>query len=219
MSRAIDLRIGAGILLLAMQGCSEVDHHQDDRVRVTQVTLAEYREFVAWISKTRCHMLCDPMEGEQRDHAPTGVRGSFLVDSGEPVVGVDWYDAHAFAAWRGSRLPRASECLPMSLEVEDNAKRAGAACLLSSDSILRWSVGFRDTFLRPRDTRVMGLTGKRVSTWCSDNAADTARAHLSGENWYLRRSCSSILGPIYSAPKQYRHSTVGIAVVDAPQNR
>jgi formylglycine-generating enzyme required for sulfatase activity len=76
-----------------------------------EVTNAQYALFHEWISQTNDHSRCHPGEGK-RDHRP-----AFWGDEkyarfnlpAHPVVGVSWYDACAYAAWAGKRLPTEQE--------------------------------------------------------------------------------------------------------------
>lgn len=81
-----------------------------------EVTNEEYREFLDAIKKSNDHGKCFPEEpkkpdGKPKDHTPKFWKGGNFTPGDEklPVVGVDWYDAYAYAAWSGARLPTEAE--------------------------------------------------------------------------------------------------------------
>lgn len=74
-----------------------------------EVTNALYARFLAALESGYDHVGCREGEPVGKDH-----RGAFLGDDrwnapDRPVVGVDWWDARAYAAWRGLRLPVEAE--------------------------------------------------------------------------------------------------------------
>lgn len=67
------------------------------------VTIAEYAEFVDFAG-TEGHVFCHHDEPPNWDHAPTPYPGiDYLPEM--PVTGINWYDAWAYAHWRGKTLP------------------------------------------------------------------------------------------------------------------
>lgn len=92
-----------------------------------EVTNAQYRRFLGWMMRTKDHRDCHPAEPKDKDHTPRYWRDynpllhdpeyarttpfgreTFAADD-KPVVGVDWFDAYAYAAWAGKRLPTEAE--------------------------------------------------------------------------------------------------------------
>lgn len=93
----------------------------------TEVTNQQYARFLHQ-NRTNPHRFCHPEEPTDKGHTPrywrdfrppllkkTGVSKLAPFDEktfkkpGYPVVGVDWWDAYAFARWAGKRLPTKDE--------------------------------------------------------------------------------------------------------------
>ena len=70
-----------------------------------EVTNAQYRDFLKAMTSQSDHRLCHPGEPRGKDHTPRFWTDSRFNGDTLPVVGVDWYDAFAYAAWAGKRLP------------------------------------------------------------------------------------------------------------------
>jgi formylglycine-generating enzyme required for sulfatase activity len=68
-----------------------------------QVTAAEYDEF-AGAAAAREHRWCHPQEPPDKLHLRNTVFDDRFAPN-HPATGVDWFDAHSYAAARGKRLP------------------------------------------------------------------------------------------------------------------
>lgn len=75
----------------------------------TEVTNEQYGMFVQDLERARDHSLCFPGEPSGKYHTPAYWTEPELSGPRQAVCGVDWYDAYAYAAWAGARLPREAE--------------------------------------------------------------------------------------------------------------
>jgi len=71
---------------------------------LTEVSNADYLEFLNYIQQTGDHSRCHPDEGPLHTHVPDRWDDPGLRAPAAPVTGVDWFDAFAYAAWKGWRL-------------------------------------------------------------------------------------------------------------------
>jgi formylglycine-generating enzyme required for sulfatase activity len=71
-----------------------------------EVTNRQYRRFLEWMRKAKDpHRFCHPDEPKGKDHTPALWKDPKWNGDALPVVGVDWFDAYAFARWAGRQLP------------------------------------------------------------------------------------------------------------------
>ena len=90
-----------------------------------EVTIAEYAQFLEFLNELKLDMQAVYQHGDQpsdkTSHLPDdwenlytaakqgGIWNELKVDLNYPVVGVDWWDAYAYAEWKGRRLPTHEE--------------------------------------------------------------------------------------------------------------
>jgi formylglycine-generating enzyme required for sulfatase activity len=83
-----------------------VDAFEIDRYEVSN---AEYREFVDYVERTGDSSMDHPDAPPLKNRKPAGWQVPELSGDDQPVVGVDWFDAYAYAKWKGKRLPTEAE--------------------------------------------------------------------------------------------------------------
>lgn len=64
-----------------------------------------YGQFLEYIAQTNDHSRCHRDEPKDKSHTPSYWNNSDFNAPNQPVVSVDFYDAYAYAAWAGKRLP------------------------------------------------------------------------------------------------------------------
>ncbi|MBI4820715.1 MAG: SUMF1/EgtB/PvdO family nonheme iron enzyme [Deltaproteobacteria bacterium] len=109
---------------LAGDGPERVASTQSYRMDRTEVTNSEYERFLSWVQANGDAEVRHPEQAPGKDHTPrywkpfhpsllekTGMAKLQRFDTAtfrrpdHPVVGVDWFDAYAYARWAKKRLP------------------------------------------------------------------------------------------------------------------
>ncbi len=196
------------------------------RIAAHEVTIGEYRDFLEALemhakngrSKMYDH---DKQPPEKGDHAPNDwpslidaalVRGTWQgreVSLDSPVVGVDWWDAVAYAEWKKARLPTQEEWFAaLRLGIDEPAKLPPGP----------WQAVTVDTPDRTRNG-LLGMAGS-VAEWTArpsvppDNPAGRPQWVLIGGS-YLNQT-NGALSREWIADRGLRRPDLGFRLVFAP---
>lgn len=74
-----------------------------------EVRNKDYGEFVEYVQRTGDTSFEHPENPIYRDHKAKCADNPALNGDNQPVVGIDWYDAYAYAKWKKKRLPTEAE--------------------------------------------------------------------------------------------------------------
>ena len=193
------------------------------QIGVHEVTNAEYRRFLEAIADSGDAAYRHPDQPADKSHAPKYWDDSKFNADDQPVVGVDWYDAYAFAAWSGMRLPTAREweyaargsaniLYPWGDEF-DSANCNG----LEAPTQAPTPVG---AFARDRsDFGVMDLAGN-VGEWTAQAFPDAPTGYMLVKGGAWTRSCQ-VYGAVHvwltGAGRTHRSNSLGFRCVkDVP---
>jgi formylglycine-generating enzyme required for sulfatase activity len=75
----------------------------------TEVTNAEYAEFLRAVQERGDAAFAHSLQAKGKSHVPLDWTVRAEAAPHEPVVGADWFDAYAYARWKGARLPTEEE--------------------------------------------------------------------------------------------------------------
>ena len=178
---------------IASPGPVWIDRHE--------VTIGEYREFLAHVQK-QGHAACGPSCPANRPRLPFFPRlqgydhrpAAFPAQPGDeesesrPVTRVAWYDAAAYAHWRGKRLPTRDEWELAAGAVDGRRYPWGDGWDAARANFHRTDMAPVDAF--PEDASPYGVIGMagNADEWCLDRAGpegEDGRA-IRGGVWYYR---------------------------------
>ena len=192
------------------------------RIDRCEVTNAEYRKFLEEVARTGDASCRHPDQPSGKDHTPKYWSEAQFNRPEQPVVGVDWFDAYAYAKWAKKRLPTRDEW--------------GRAARGDSGRLYPWGdtysttrcVGLERRLKAPEAADgcpqgaspygVLRMAGN-VMEWTDDNGDEgsTAKKMLRGAGW----TCNGdIFGLTYfrmrDRSREYRGNHVGFRCVASP---
>lgn len=215
--------VPAAALVDTRAGTVRLAAFQIDR---TEVSNAQYARFLDYVRGTGDHSFCHRDEPPSKDHVPDFWHDSRFNRKDLPVVGVDWFDAAAYARWAGGRLPD-------GYEWERAARGDGERFYPWGD---RWEPGTCHsaeggaTGTVPVDSATEDVSpfgalhlGGNVDEWVADGEKDEdglLRAHVRGGNWSTRAMTRAVVFRYQTAVRDYRGSETGFrCVYDLEESR
>ncbi len=148
-------RMGGGRDIEAPEGEAETRAFYID---VREVIVDDYRAFLRGLQTGGHHPGCHKEEPPDKNHRPDRWQDQ-EQRLAEPIVGIDWWDAHSFAAWQGKRLPTEAEfekaagydlalkrAYPWGNEFRAEGGRSFFGCDAMDNSVLEWTADWFDRY-------------------------------------------------------------------------
>jgi formylglycine-generating enzyme required for sulfatase activity len=150
-----------------------------------EVSNVEYLEFLNFIQEHGDHSKCHPGEGPLKSHIPDWWDSAELRVPGLPVTGVDWYDAYAFAAWKGLRLPIEEEWEKAARGTEGAAFPWGdnAGPALANTAGAGTGLAQTSSFSAGRSPYGLYNAAGNVWEWTAGDGPEAGQAVIRGGSW------------------------------------
>ena len=186
-----------------------------------EVTFGEYKRFLDAIAADTAKFAEDPTAPQDKDHQPMqwdeieaaishkSAFGKIYLTWDTPVFGVDWYDASAYASWRGKRLPTEEEWEEAARGTDGRLFPWGNSFDVMKCNSSQYPKALKRTevFAYPQDVSPFGVVGMagNVSEWTATTNAD-GRVVIRGGSWgEIQAQVTRRL----DHPREYRSSDVG----------
>ncbi|MEM9548875.1 MAG: SUMF1/EgtB/PvdO family nonheme iron enzyme [Bacteroidota bacterium] len=186
----------------------------------TEVSNSEYARFLK-DPLVKIHWYGHPLEPAGKDYIPKFWDDSIFNQPDQPVVGVDWWDAYAYANWAEKRLPTKEEWEIAARSGKVNYYPWGDyyqdSLLVSGELEKRYPENVDVTWSDMSPSGVYNMAGN-ISEWTisvekKEDEIITAQAIIKGGNYMRPGKIYSILFLEEKAVKNMRHQSVGFRCV------
>ena len=161
-----------------------------------EVSNADYLDFLNYVQETGDHSLCHPDEPPHHSHIPDRWDDKALRVANLPVTGVDWYDAYAFAAWKGWRLPSEEEWEKAARGTEGASYPWGEEEILTNVIAAGVGVTMQPVWIRSNARNTFGLynAAGNVWEWTAGDGPDKGQAIIRGGSFRTElRGCRTFV--------------------------
>jgi formylglycine-generating enzyme required for sulfatase activity len=182
------------------------------------VTNRQYGRFLDHVRENGDEEWRHPDQSPGKSHRPEYWDDARFNDPDQPVVGVDWFDAYAYAQWAGKHLPsgqqweRAARGQTKRIYPWGDPFYAGRCVCAEANATAPASARSHSAGQSPDG--LMHMTGNVMEWTAEDYPAGEGRKVLRGGSW--KNSCEIyglVFTPTLGAPRTYRGEDVGFRCV------
>jgi formylglycine-generating enzyme required for sulfatase activity len=187
-----------------------------------EVTFGRYKQFLDAIAAGTAKFTENPSAPRDKDHRPmhwdeivaaitqASTLGNNRLTWDTPVFGIDWYDACAYASWRGKRLPTEEEWEEAARGTDGRLFPWG-----NNFDVMKCDSGQypqpikrSEVFAYPEDISPFGVIGMagNVSEWTAATATDDV-AVIRGGSW--SEGEAEVTRRLADRPRDYRSNNLG----------
>ena len=176
---------------------------------VGEISRANYRDFLR-DPLTHLGFYANANEPELNSYTPSNWPEQ-LQEPAKPVVGVDWWDAYAFAKWVGAELPTEEQWLALAEVSERSPPQLG----IVSNTCLPSNCELADPLTLPANSLGIRALHSNVSEWTStvDMASGRTLMVVKGGNALLPTDYAGNSAYATAVPTEFRSDLIGIRLI------